>query len=110
MEEVAALRAPNSLVAGELLEQYPETRKYRLGPSILRPVRIRKTAFPRIAVLQRIVDAPAQRARESAHAAFASGVGLTTVALSKPNHTTRVWIDPTQVRRDRAGCLPGQSG
>lgn len=97
MDKVTALRVLNSLVVGGLLEQHPETRKYRLGTAILRLARIRETAFPMISVLQPILDTLAETTGESAHAALASDAGLTTVALCEPNRATRVWIDPTQV-------------
>lgn len=97
MDKVTALRVLNSLVIGGLLEQHPETKKYRLGTAILRLARIRETAFPMISVLQPILDALSDATGESAHAALASDAGLTTVALSEPNRATRVWIDPTQV-------------
>lgn len=97
MDKVTALRVLNSLIVGGLLEQHPETRKYRLGTAILRLARIRETAFPMISVLQPILDDLAEATGESAHSALASESGLTTVALSEPNRATRVWIDPTQV-------------
>lgn len=97
MDKVTALRVLNSLVIGGLLEQHPETKKYRLGTAILRLARIRETAFPMISVLQPILDALAETTGESAHAALPSEAGLTTVALCEPNRSTRVWIDPTQV-------------
>lgn len=97
MDKVTALRVLNSLVVGGLLEQHPETKKYRLGTAILRLARIRETAFPMISVLQPILDALAETTGESAHAALPSEAGLTTVALCEPNRSTRVWIDPTQV-------------
>jgi IclR family transcriptional regulator, acetate operon repressor len=97
IDKVTAHRILNSLVAGGLLEQHPETKKYRLGTAILRLARIRETAFPMVSVLQPILDALAETAGESAHAALASEAGLTTIALCEPNRSTRVWIDPTQV-------------
>lgn len=97
MDKVTALRVLNSLVVGGLLEQHPETRRYRLGTAILRLARIRETAFPMISVLQPILDTLAETTGESAHAALASDAGLTTVASSEPNRATRVWIDPAQV-------------
>lgn len=97
MDKVTALRVLNSLVIGGLLEQHPETKKYRLGTAILRLARIRETAFPMISVLQPILDALAETTGESAHSALPSEAGLTTVALCEPNRSTRVWIDPTQV-------------
>lgn len=97
MDKVTAMRVLNSLVAGGLLEQHPETRKYRLGTAILRLARIRETSFPMISVLQPILDTLAETTGESAHAALASEAGLTTLALSEPNRATRVWVDPTQV-------------
>lgn len=97
MDKVTALRVLNSLVVGGLLEQHPETKKYRLGTAILRLARIRETSFPMISVLQPILDSLAEATGESAHSALASEAGLTTLALSEPNRATRVWIDPTQV-------------
>ena len=97
LDKVTAMRLLNSLVAGGLLEQHPETRKYRLGTAILRLARIRETAFPMISTLQPIVDRLSEETGESGHASLASDVGLTTIALCEPNRSTRVWIDPTQV-------------
>lgn len=97
LDKVTAMRVLNSLVAGGLLEQHPETRKYRLGTAILRLARIRETAFPMISTLQPIVDRLSDETGESGHASLASEAGLTTVALCEPNRSTRVWIDPAQV-------------
>lgn len=97
MDKVTAMRVLNSLVSGGLLEQHPETRKYRLGTAILRLARIRETAFPMISTLQPIVDRLSEETGESGHASLASDAGLTTIALCEPNRSTRVWIDPTQV-------------
>lgn len=97
LDKVTAMRVLNSLVAGGLLEQHPETRKYRLGTAILRLARIRETSFPMISTLQPIVDQLSEETGESGHASLASDAGLTTIALCEPNRSTRVWIDPTQV-------------
>lgn len=97
LDKVTAMRVLNSLVSGGLLEQHPETRKYRLGTAILRLARIRETSFPMISTLQPIVDQLSEETGESGHASLASGAGLTTIALCEPNRSTRVWIDPTQV-------------
>lgn len=97
LDKVTAMRVLNSLVAGGLLEQHPETRKYRLGTAILRLARIRETSFPMISTLQPIVDRLSEETGESGHASLASDAGLTTIALCEPNRSTRVWIDPTQV-------------
>ena len=97
IDKVTALRLLNSLAAGGLVEQNPETRKYRLGTAVLRLARIRETAFPVISVLQPIVDDLSEATGESAHAALASEHGLTTIALCEPSRATRVWIDPSQV-------------
>lgn len=97
LDKVTAMRVLNSLVAGGLLEQHPETRKYRLGTAILRLARIRETAFPMISTLQPIVDRLSEVTGESGHASMASEAGLTTIALCEPNRSTRVWIDPSQV-------------
>lgn len=97
LDKVTAMRVLNSLVAGGLLEQHPDTRKYRLGTAILRLARIRETSFPMISTLQPIVDRLSEETGESGHASLASEAGLTTIALCEPNRSTRVWIDPTQV-------------
>lgn len=97
LDKVTAMRVLNSLVSGGLLEQHPETRKYRLGTAILRLARIRETSFPMVSTLQPIVDRLSEETGESGHASLASDAGLTTIALCEPNRSTRVWIDPTQV-------------
>jgi IclR family transcriptional regulator, acetate operon repressor len=97
VDKATALRILNSLASGGLIEQSPETKKYRLGTAVLRLARIRETCFPIVSVLQPIVDRLAEATGESAHVGLASEVGLTTIALCEPNRATRVWIDPTQV-------------
>lgn len=97
VDKATALRILNSLAAGGLVEQHPETKKFRLGTAILRLARIRETSFPMVSVLQPIIDRLADATGESAHACLASPAGLTTIAQAEPNRSTRVWVNPAQV-------------
>jgi IclR family transcriptional regulator, acetate operon repressor len=79
------------------VEQHPETKKYRLGTSLLRLARIRETSFPVASVIQPLLERLAESAGETAHASFASGRSLITVGIAEPRRSMRVHVNPVEV-------------
>lgn len=96
MDKVTAMRILNSLASGGLIEQHPETRKYRLGTAVLRLARIREACFPVVAVLQPILEKLTQETGETCHACLFSGASMTTIAIAEPPRATRVFVDASQ--------------
>lgn len=96
MDKVTTMRILNSLAAGGIVEQHPETKKYRLGTAVLRLARIREACFPVVAVLQPILDKLAEETGETTHACLFSGSAMTTIAIAEPIRSTRVFVDPSQ--------------
>jgi len=80
------------------LEQNPETRKYRLGPAILRLAAVRERNFPMRSVLGPIVDDMASRLGELVHASLLQGDMMSTVYHADPKvHGTRVIFDEAEL-------------
>lgn len=96
MDKVTAMRILNSLTTKGIIEQHPETRKYRLGTAVLRLARIREASFPVVALLQPILEELSERAGETSHASLAYCASLTTIAVAEPRISTRAFIDPSQ--------------
>ena len=96
MDKVTTMRILNSLAGSGIVEQHPETKKYRLGTAVLRLARIREACFPVVAVLQPVLDALTEETGETTHACLFSGSSMTTIAIAEPNRSTRVFVDPAQ--------------
>ncbi|TIL30176.1 IclR family transcriptional regulator [Mesorhizobium sp.] len=96
MDKVTVMRILKSLAMKGIVEQHPETKKYRLGTAVLRLARIREACFPVVAVLQPVLDWLAAETGESTHACLFSGSSMTTIAIAEPNRATRVFVDPAQ--------------
>lgn len=96
MDKVTTMRILNSLAARGIVEQHPETKKYRLGTAVLRLARIREASFPVIAILQPILDRLTEETGETTHACLYSGSAMTTIAVAEPIRSTRVFVDPSQ--------------
>jgi DNA-binding IclR family transcriptional regulator len=78
-----------------LIEQNPETRKYRLGPGFLRFARVREATLPLAALVRPALEALARGTGETAHASLLLGDRLVTLAVAEPARATRVFVDPT---------------
>jgi DNA-binding IclR family transcriptional regulator len=96
MDKATAMRVLNSLAAGGLVEQHPETRKYRLGTAVLRLARIREACFPVVEVLQPVLEELMEETGETTHACMNAGSSMTTIAIAEPSRSTRVFVDPAQ--------------
>lgn len=96
IDKATAMRVLASLAAGGLIEQHPETRKYRLGTAVLHLARLREASFPVLSVLQPILDELTVEVGELTHACLCSGSAMMTIAVAEPNRATRVYINPAQ--------------
>ncbi|MBX5141336.1 IclR family transcriptional regulator [Rhizobium lentis] len=96
MDKATTVRILASLMTGGLVEQHPETKRYRLGIAVLHLARIREASFPMIAVLQPILERLTLEVGESTHACLFSGRHMMTIAIAEPHRSTRVFIDPAQ--------------
>ncbi len=96
MDKVTTMRVLNSLAASGLVEQHPETKKYRLGAAVLRLARIREACFPVAAVLQPILEKLTEATGETSHACLFSDTSMTTIAVAEPNRSTRAFVNPSQ--------------
>ncbi len=97
IDKVTTMRLLNSLAAKGIVEQHPESKKYRLGTAVLRLARIREACFPVVDVLQPILDRLTLATGETTHACLFSGTSMTTIAIAEPNRATRVFVSPSQL-------------
>lgn len=96
LEKATALRLLAALVRADLLEQDPGSRRYRLGPGVLRLARVREATVPVAAIVQPVLDRLAAETGETAHAALAAGPTLVTVGIAAGTRATRVVLDPAE--------------
>jgi DNA-binding IclR family transcriptional regulator len=82
------------LEANGFLEQHPETRKYRLGPALLRLASVRERHFPIRSAIVPIVDQLAEELGELVHASLLQGEFMSPVYHHDPSrHGLRVIFD-----------------
>lgn len=96
LDKATALRMLAALVRHGMLEQHPETRKYRLGPTVLKLARVRETAFPAATTMQPVLKRLARLTGETVHASLATGDHLMTIAIAEPQRATWVHVDPSE--------------
>ena len=96
LDKATTLRLLASLRKHGIVEQNSETKKYRLGSSLLRLARIREASFPLVSVVQPVLDRLTAETGETAHAALAAGPSMISIGNAQPARTTRVYVDPTQ--------------
>jgi len=94
-DKTTTLRCLTALERNGIVEQHPETKKYRIGFAPLHLSRIREKSFPVQALLQPILNQIAADVGETAHASFVTHRELVTVAVAEPNRATRVFVDPS---------------
>ncbi len=95
-DKATTLRLLTSLAANGYVEQHPETKKYRLGKSLLRLARVRETTFPVVSVIEPLLTRLAETVGETAHASLASGKALITIGVAEPRRAMRVHVDPAE--------------
>lgn len=96
IDKATTLRMLTSLARHGFVEQHPESKKYRLGKTVLKLARIREASFPITSIIQPVLDRLAQETGETAHASLASGPTLLTVGVAEPQRTTRVHVDASE--------------
>ena len=93
IDKATTYRMLTTLAGRGFVEQHPETKKYRLGKTVLKLARIRETSFPVASIVQPVLERLAMKTGETAHASLASGPSLLTVGVAEPQRTTRVHVD-----------------
>lgn len=93
LDKATALRMLTALTGYGLLEQHPDSRKYRLGRTVLRLARVREATFPILAIVQPVLDRLAALTGETAHASLGAGTHLATIGTAEPQRTTRVHVE-----------------
>jgi IclR family transcriptional regulator, acetate operon repressor len=73
-----------------LIEQHPDTRRYRLRAGILVLARIREASFPFAATAQAILDALSETTGETAHCSLYSNGTLAVIASVESRKANRV--------------------
>jgi IclR family transcriptional regulator, acetate operon repressor len=90
IDKVTMMRILASLALRGFVEQNAETRKYRLGPAVLRLARVREASFPLLAVLQPVLARLSQQSDETAHAAEFDGETLNSIGVHEPDRGNRI--------------------
>ena len=76
-----------------MLEQHPQTKKYRLGAELLRLARVRESTFPISATVEPILKNLAEKTGETAHFSLASGRSLATLGIVDNRRANRINIE-----------------
>jgi DNA-binding IclR family transcriptional regulator len=93
-DKATCYRHLEALLAVGMLEQDPVSKKYRMGPAVLRWAAIREAAVPRKASVQKSLKILAEATGELAHASILEGSKLLTLAHHDAGvHGTRVVLD-----------------
>lgn len=82
-----------SLAGHGLVEQDPETRRYRLGAGLSRLARIREAHYPFLRVAVPLIQALAQQTGETVHVSEYCSSGLATVHVEESTRAHRVGVD-----------------
>ncbi|MEM8812779.1 MAG: IclR family transcriptional regulator [Pseudomonadota bacterium] len=96
IDKATTLRLLQALRRNGFVEQNPETKRYLLGPTVLRLARTRETVFPVLAATQPVLAHLAEITGETAHASLAQDTALATIAVAEPKRAARVFVDPSQ--------------
>jgi len=97
LDKATTLRCLAALERHGFVEQHPESKKYRLGFSLLQLARIREVSFPVTALIRPIVDHLADLTGETAHASLLSGNDLVNIVIAEPQRAIRVSLDPSEL-------------
>lgn len=89
-DKATTQRMLSALADHSLVEQHPETKKYRLGPGLLRLARVREATFPVSAVVEPVLKRLADDTRETAHFSMVTGGVLSTLGIAESPRTNRI--------------------
>lgn len=97
-DKATSHRLLSELAKNGFVEQDLLTRKYRLGPSVLRLANVREITFPARSVINPILEDLVAATGETAHASLLQSDILATIAHKEgTTHGTRVHIDPAEL-------------
>ena len=97
LDKAGTLRLLRPLVDDGMLEQDPNSRKYRLGYRALTLAQVREASFPLVELMQPVLNQLAQTVGEVAHASVAEAKAMRTVAVANAvQRATRVFVDPSE--------------
>jgi DNA-binding IclR family transcriptional regulator len=106
LSEIARLSEFNKATARRFLlalekhgfvEQDTRTRRYRLGPGLLRLARVREAVSPVQAVVRPILEELVRRTGETAHFSLYAGGSLATLGLVESTQSNRVMLERGEV-------------
>lgn len=92
LDKATTRRLLVALSAKGFAEQDRVTRRYRLGPALVRLAHIREAAFPMIDVARPIVEALSQQTGETVHVSQIAGDVLSSVFVRESPHANRVSV------------------
>ncbi|MDA4846120.1 IclR family transcriptional regulator [Hoeflea poritis] len=97
-DKATTYRYLTELVAFGMLEQDPGSKRYRLGPAVLRLANIRESVFPLRSAIQAITDRLSEATSETAHISLLQGLVLSPLAKKEsPRHAARVSLSLSEM-------------
>ncbi|MCW1934754.1 IclR family transcriptional regulator [Pararhodobacter zhoushanensis] len=94
IDKATVLRMLNDMAESGLVEQNPESKRWRLGAGVLRLARLREATQPVNRVLMPILERLAEQTGETAHVSLVSGRDLANIGVVESNRANRVHIEP----------------
>ncbi len=94
IDKATVLRMLNDMAECGLVEQNPDTKRWRLGAGVLRLARLREAAQPVTRVMTPILERLADETGETAHVSLVSGRDLANVGVVESTRANRVHIEP----------------
>lgn len=94
IDKATVLRMLHAMADSGIVEQNPDTKRWRLGAGVLRLARLRESAQPVTRVLTPILERLAEQTGETAHASLVSGRDLANIGVVESGRANRVHIEP----------------
>lgn len=94
IDKATVLRMLGDMAESGLVEQNPDSRRWRLGAGVLRLARLREAAQPVTQVMTPILERLAEQTGETAHVSLLSGRDLANVGVVESTRANRVHIEP----------------
>lgn len=95
-DKATTLRLLRTLVAHGLVEQIDPTKRYRLGPGVVRLARIREARFPFAEMAKPFVQGVAEETGETCHLSEATGSFLTSMLVIESRKPVRATLSEGQ--------------
>lgn len=94
IDKATVLRMLGAMADSGLVEQDPQSRRWRLGAGVLRLARLREAAQPVTRLMTPILERLAEQTGETAHVSFLSGRDLANIGVVESSRANRVHIEP----------------